>query len=35
VGLVTDREFWLEIRRAAMIVLAAIDKRYSLGKKTT
>ena len=29
-----ERAFWLEIRRAAMIVIRAIEARYNIGSKT-
>jgi len=29
----TDREFWLLIRRALLMVIRAIEKRYGIDKK--
>ncbi len=28
----TDREFWLEIRRGFLLIVGAIDKRFSVGR---
>jgi hypothetical protein len=28
----TDKEFWTMIRRALMMVIAAIEKRWGIGK---
>jgi len=29
----TDREFWLLVRRALLMVIRAIEKRYGIDKK--
>ena len=29
-----DKSFWTEIRRAALILIQAIEKRYNLGNRS-